>query len=194
MHQGKLWQWVRPGDSDVFVFYSGHGVPGLKDGRGYLLPVDASPDSVEIQGYSLDLLYRNLAKLEARTVTVFIDACFSGQSPEGALVRNASGIRVVPTLPTASPLTIISAAQPDQVASWDRDARHGLFTRHMLSGLNGEADQDRYGQRDGQVTVGEIRAYLDREMTYAARRLYGRTQQAMVFGDPGRVIVSLKTD
>ena len=26
------------------VFYSGHGVPGLKSRTGYLLPVDADPD------------------------------------------------------------------------------------------------------------------------------------------------------
>jgi hypothetical protein len=41
------------------------------------------------------------------------------------------------------------------------------------------------------VTLEEIRGYLDREMTYAARRQYGRDQQAMVYGDPGKVIVNL---
>ena len=33
--EGKLWRFVRPGRSHVTVFYSGHGVPGLKDKRGY---------------------------------------------------------------------------------------------------------------------------------------------------------------
>ena len=37
----------------MVVFYSGHGVPGLKDRRGYLLPADADPDSVEINGFPL---------------------------------------------------------------------------------------------------------------------------------------------
>jgi hypothetical protein len=193
-HQGKVWRWVRQGDSDVFVFYSGHGVPGVKDKRAYLLPVDASPDSVEIQGYPLDLLYQNLAKLEARSVTVFIDACFSGQTPNGALVKNASGIQVVPSLPQQTALTVISAAQADQVASWDREAQYGLFTRHLLAGLQGGADQSRYGLKDLQVTVAEIQAYLDREMSYAARRQYGRTQKAMVVGDPGKVLVHLNRD
>jgi len=32
--EGKLWRFVRKGRSHVTVFYSGHGVPGLKDGRG----------------------------------------------------------------------------------------------------------------------------------------------------------------
>ncbi|MBM3556484.1 MAG: caspase family protein, partial [Alphaproteobacteria bacterium] len=47
-HRGRLFQYVRPGESEVIVFYSGHGMPGLRDRRGYLLPVDGNPDTVEI--------------------------------------------------------------------------------------------------------------------------------------------------
>jgi hypothetical protein len=59
-HEGRLNNWVRRGQSDVVVFYSGHGVPGLKDRRGYLLPVDGDPNLLEINGYPVDLLYANL--------------------------------------------------------------------------------------------------------------------------------------
>ncbi len=190
-YKGRLWRWVRPRESDVFVFYSGHGVPGLQDGREYLLPVDGDPDAVEIRGYPAELLYRNLAKLEARSVTVFLDACFSGESPGGTLVRNASGIRVVATEVPKVPFTVVSAARKDQVASWDKEAQLGLFTKHLLEALYGGADGKRYGNADGRITLSEIKVYLDREMTYAARRHYGRDQQAMVIGDPEEVIVIL---
>ena len=34
-HEGsKLWSYLHPKGSDVVVYYSGHGVPGLNDGRG----------------------------------------------------------------------------------------------------------------------------------------------------------------
>ena len=46
---------MRP--SSARVFYSGHGVPGGNDGRGYLLPVDADPKAAENDGYPIDLLY-----------------------------------------------------------------------------------------------------------------------------------------
>jgi len=98
-HTGQLWRWIRPRESDRFVFYSSHGIPGTKDRRAYLLPVGCDPDMVELQGYPLDLLYSNLAKMEARTTTVFIEACFSGQSPGGQLLRGASGIRVTAKTP-----------------------------------------------------------------------------------------------
>ena len=79
--RGKLWSYLDPeGGSDVMVFYSGHGVPGKKDKRGYLLPVDGSPQEAEEDGYPLDLLYRNLGNLkEARSVVVYLDAGFSGR-------------------------------------------------------------------------------------------------------------------
>ena len=64
-HEGKLFDWVRADQSDVIVYYSGHGVPGLKDGRGYLLPVDGDPNRARLTGYPLELLLDNLAQIPA---------------------------------------------------------------------------------------------------------------------------------
>lgn len=36
-HKGKLWSYLDPEGSDVVVYYSGHGVPGLADRKGYTL-------------------------------------------------------------------------------------------------------------------------------------------------------------
>ena len=82
---GLLWSYLNPdGGSDVVVFYSGHGVPGLNDGRGYLLPSDTDPKEAEHDGYPIDLLYKNVGGLaEAETVQVYLDACFSGGSAGG---------------------------------------------------------------------------------------------------------------
>ncbi len=187
-HKGKLWRWVRPGESDVVVFYSGHGVPGLKDRRSYLLPVNAEPDAPEINGYPVEQLYRNLSRLKARSVAVYMDACFSGESQGGRLIAGTSGITVTPTRPKGGALTVITAARNDQVASWDVDAKQGLFTRYLLEALDGAADARRYGNGDGEITASEVKAYLDREMTYAAQRRFGREQNATIGGDPNRVL------
>ena len=187
-HQGKLWRYLHPRHgSDVVVFYSGHGVPGLKDGRGYLLPVDANPDSAEINGYPIDVLYENLGKLAAaKTARVFLDACFSGDSDRGMLVRSASPVFVPAALPEASAekLTVLAAASGKEVASWDEEAGHGLFTRHVLDALYGEGDLD----GDGEVTAVEAKTYLDDTMTIAARRRFGRHQNASLNGEVGVVL------
>ena len=183
-HEGKLWSWVRPGRSKVYVYYSGHGVPGARDGRSYLLPVDADPGTAEINGYPLELLYRNLAKLGVKSVTVILESCFSGLTERGPLIRSASPVFVKSAQPTtASGLTVLSAAQNDQIASWDHGAGLGMFTHYLMRALYGEADGGRWGNSDGNVSLGEVEAYLDDEMTYAARREYRRVQQSSLIGD-----------
>jgi hypothetical protein len=184
---GTLWRWVRPRESDVVVFYSGHGVPDAGDGR-YLLPVDADPYVPQIGGYSLELLFRNLTKIEARSVTVFLDACFSGESAGGSLLPQ-SGLSVSPRLPE-SKLTVLTAARGNQVANWDKEAQQGLFTRYLLEGLYGAADSGQSGNGDGRVTLKEIVVFLNREMTYAARRRYGRNQNAVSWGNPNEILAA----
>ena len=186
----RLWSYLHPRGSDVVVYYSGHGVPGLSDGRGYLLPRDADPNTVEINGYPIDMLYENLRKLgDARTVTVYLDACFSGDSHEGMLVRSASLVSVGPVeLPRAATekVTVLTAASGTQLASWDEEAGHGLFTEHLLDALYGGADAD----ADGQVTAGEVLEYLSETMTRAARRTYLRRQDASLSGVPDVVVAT----
>lgn len=190
--RGKLWSLVRPGRSDVVVYYSGHGVPGQRDRRGYLLPVDADAETPEINGYALDTLYANLAKLRARQVTVFIDACFSGDSQAGTLIRAASPVHLRAKPATVPPsLVVLTAAQSDQLASWDTKAGQGLFTRYLLTALGGAADRRPWGDGDGQVSLAETRAYLDDEMSYAARRLYRREQRASVSGPADTVLAAV---
>ena len=187
-HEGHLWRYLdRRGRSDVVVFYSGHGVPGLKDRRPYLLPVDADPNTAEINGYPVDLLYGNLAKLEdARSARVYLDACFSGFSGGGGmLIRSASPVQAVAALPEGwEKLTILTASSGLQVASWDEEARHGLFTHHVLDALYGRGDAD------GKVTAREVKDYLDDYMTPSARRRLGRVQDAGLRGAVEAVLSS----
>ena len=192
--RSDLWAYLDPdGNSDVVVYYSGHGVPGLDDKRGYLLPVDANPNTAELNGYPIDVLYDNLASLsEARSVAVYLDACFSGGSGGGGmLIESASPVYVGAALPETSEdrLAVLTAATGKQLASWDREAGHGLFTHHLLDALYGMGDAD----ADGQVTAREAKAYLDRHMTRAARRTYKRRQNASFTGNADTVLAALGT-
>ena len=190
-NRSELWSYLDPdGRSDVVVFYSGHGAPGLEDKRGYLLPVNADPDTAELNGYPIDVLYENLSNLkEARSVAVYLDACFSGASGGGGmLIQSASPVYIGAALPeqAGERLSVLTAATGEQIASWDRKAGHGLFTHHLLDALYGKGDAD----ADGQVTAREAKAYLDRHMTRAARRTYKRRQRASFTGNADTVLVA----
>ena len=189
--RSDLWSYLDPeGRSKVVVFYSGHGAPGIEDKRGYLLPVDADPNTAELNGYPIDVLYENLVNLEeAKSAVVYLDACFSGGSGGGGmLIADASPVYVEEALPDASGtrLTVLTAATGKQLASWDRKSGHGLFTHHLLEALYGKGDAD----GDGRVSAREAKGYLDRYMTRAARRTYKRRQNAGFSGNAERVLAS----
>ena len=187
--KGQLWQWMRrDGSSDVVVFYSGHGMEGsISDtGRrpGYLLPVDTKKDTAELNGYPIELLYENLGKLPSKSVTVYLDACFSGVAGES--VADASPVSRGADISGVSGagFAVLTAASGNQLASWDSEARHGLFTEHLLDGLYGAADAD----GDRRVTAREAKLYLDDEMTSAARSKHRREQDAGLYGDSSAVL------
>ena len=168
-----------PEGGEVVVYYSGHGVPGREGGKGYLLPVNVAPRAAQEDGYPLDLLYEKLGSLaRARSVRVFLDACFSGGSHAGFLVQGASPVAMSAAMPAeaSDKVTVLAAAEGSQLASWDEEAGHGLFTHHLLDALYGRGDRD----GDGRVTASEARAYLDAHMSSAAWLSHGREQQAVL--------------
>ena len=113
----------------------------------------------------------------AKTVSVYLEACFSGSSEGGRLVA-ASPVYQAPAFPGAvtDNMMILTAVTKSQLATWDKQAGHGLFTRHLLDALYGRGDRD----EDGQVTAREAKAYLDRFMTSNAWLLNEREQEAVL--------------
>jgi uncharacterized caspase-like protein len=179
-HRGRLFNLVEPGESKVFVFYAGHGAPGAKGNR-YLVPVDARASLLRLNGYRLSTLYRNLGRLPAQSVTVVLEACFSGVSAAGAVVPAASGIYLsAKEIAVPQKLTIIAAGAGEQIASWEKDKSHGLFTKYFLMGMSGEADAMPNGNGDGTITLPELQSYLKGTVTRLARRYYGRDQVAQI--------------
>lgn len=92
---GKLSKMVKKGKTDVYVYYSGHGVPEKNGEEAYLFPVDGKIMNASSYGYGLSRFYRNLDSLEARNVVVFLDACFMGDTKysRSYVSRNISGTK-----------------------------------------------------------------------------------------------------
>jgi len=176
-HKGQLHDWIKPDKSRVYIYYAGHGAPSNEDGSAYLVPSDADASRIDLNGYSLETLYDNLSKLKAKNITVILEACFSGASQAGTLVANASPIFLKPKKATVpNGITVISAGSPDQIASWEENKSHGLFTQYYLKAMSGEADRD----KNGFISNDELKNYLEDTMTYYARRYYGRDQKAQI--------------
>jgi len=187
--QGQLFNYVRKGESDVFVYYVGHGAPDLKTKEAYLVPTDAQPSYIGLQGYPLSTLYENLAQIPARSMTVVLDACFSGAYDKGMIIEQASPLPVAAvTEQPVDSMNVVTACGAGEVASWYSDKRHSLFTYWFLKGLQGEADAN----NDKSITVGELRKYVSENVSYWAQRLYNRIQTPGFSGDDSRVLARFR--
>jgi len=188
-NRGKVWRLIDPdGKSNVFVFYSGHGAPDTQSRTPYLMPVDSHPDTIELNGYPLSQMYTNLESLDVKSVAVFLDACFSGGSAGGMLTQAASPVAVTAKMPTAAAksnkLTVLAAAEGDQLASWNEKAGFGLFTNYLVDGLKGKADED----GDKAITAGELHHFVHDKVRRSARRQFGRIQTPVLMGKENRVL------
>ncbi|AZQ62939.1 caspase family protein [Flammeovirga pectinis] len=179
--KGKLYNYVKPNKSDVFVFYSGHGAPNPESKEGFFVPVDTDPSLIQFNGYSLTTFYKNLGEVPYKSLNVVIDACFSGSSDGGMLLKSISPvfIKTENKVMNDELAVIMSASQSEQVASWYNDQNHGLFTYFYLKGLQGAADTN----NDNKISVKEMSEYITSNVEYMARRLNNREQKPQVVGD-----------
>lgn len=143
------------GDAKIVVYYAGHGIPNEKDGSTYLLPVDVSGDNTAA-AYSLNKLYTELGALNAKNVTMFMDACFSGSLRGEGMLTMARSVAIASK--AESPLgnmVVFSAAQGDETAYPYAEKGHGLFTYFLLKKLK---------ETKGNVNYGELSNYIRKEV------------------------------
>lgn len=143
------------GHGQAIFYYAGHGIPDEANKTAFLLPVDGVGNDPE-SAYSLDKLYKELGKMPAQRVTVFLDACFSGAKREGGMLASARGvaIKVKQTAPQGK-MIVFTAAQGDETAYPYKDEQHGLFTYFLLKKLK---------ESKGDITLGELGDYLTMEV------------------------------
>lgn len=185
--RGKLYDWVKPRKSRVFVYYVGHGAPDTNTGNPFFLPSDAHIDYIGNTGYAVNLLYANLRQVPAKEIVVILDSCFSGHTPKGFLIKRASPAMLEVNNPVSglNDGAIMASSESNQLSCWYDEKRHSLFTYFFLKGLRGDADAD----KNAQITVGEMEGYLSEHVPYMARRLSGRNQTPFVEGRKELVLV-----
>lgn len=189
---GKLAGKVKQGVSDVFVFYSGHGAPELgskNENETFLVPITCHPNRVKEGGYSLKTLYQKLEDLKAKSITVVLDACFSGAN----LIEGASPMVLKPKYPTLQTAMVLASSQETEVSNWYDKEQHGMFTYFFLKAIQSPAKSD--VNKDGLLTIEEIYNFVkhpNNGVPFYSKYQYGeaREQHPMLLGkEPGRVLV-----
>ena len=166
-------------NSEIYVFYAGHGVASTDDKSAYLIPNDIDPNYATT-GYSLNDLYQNLSKIESKSTTIILDACFSGISKENEMLLADSRPVSIKVKEGSIPknLNVFTASSGSEISSGYSQKLHGLFTYFFLKGLNKNADLN----NDKKITYGEMENYLKENVSSQARKM-GREQNPQLHTD-----------
>jgi len=130
-----------------------------------LIPYDGDPNYASQTGYSLDELYSELNRLSSKSVTVFLDACFSGVNRNNEmLLANARPVFLEVDNSYTDKVTVFSAAGSKQISSSWPEKKHGLFSYFLMKGIQGDADLN----NNKELTLGELGKYLEDNVSSTA--------------------------
>lgn len=162
---------VYKGDAKIIFYYAGHGIPDEKSKNAYLLPTDGYGSDVAT-GYSLENLYKTFGGLPSKSITVFLDACFSGAKRDGNMLASARGvaIKVKQTIPVGN-MVVFTAAQGDETAYPYKEEEHGLFTYYLLKKLQ---------ETKGNATLGELSDYIKEQVERQSIVTNGKLQSPSI--------------
>ena len=181
---------IKKNQTELIIFFAGHGLASNDGKELYLLPQDSDPDLLSRTALSRTELFEQIIKLSPKSVTMFMDTCYSGISrDEKMLLASARPIRIVASDKDGIPdnFTIFSASKLDQISSGLKEAEHGIFSYFLMKGLEGKADLN----KDKEITNGELLAYMDQNVSQKASEL-GRQQNPSLAGDPDKVLMSYR--
>ena len=184
---GWLAKRIKKGQTEVYFYYAGHGSPDIKENKVYLIPYNGDPNYASLTGYELDRLYDQVAELGAQSVTIFLDACFSGANRNNEmLLADARPVYIEVEGPTAKGnVSVFAAATGKQISSAWPEKKHGLFTYFMLKGLRGEADRN----ADREITLDELSQYITGNVSETAGLLDREQTPQLLTIDADRVLV-----
>jgi len=193
LENGELKKKVSEGFSDIFIFYSGHGIPSLIGEQIYLMPSDGKKDRLSSQGINLTAFFENLQHIGARNVTVILETSFSGMSRQSEKIKpvnllgmnnTKTGAKLREAWINNPNFAIFNSTSSASVSYASDQSSTGLFTYYICLGLQGEADSN----YDKKITAGELDQYLQKEMISNSAKM-GNNQIPQFHGNKDYVLV-----
>jgi hypothetical protein len=177
---------VNKNKTDVYVFYSGHGLPSPDGQSLYFLPYGVDKQYLARTAVGQKEVVALLTASKPKSVTMFIDACYSGQTRGGeTLLASAKPLALKADTNAFPPnFTVITASANDQISSSSPELKHGIFSFYLMKGLEGDAD----GNKDGKITAGEMQEYLQDKVSRQAMSM-SRKQDTQLVGDANKVLM-----
>ena len=126
-------------------------------GRCICFPYDGRQRLLDKTAILRDELFAEISAANPRSVTVFLDTCYSGTTRgEDFLIAARPAVLRVGEQSIPAGFTVMTAAAGDQTAKPLKEAQHGMFSYFLMKGMEGDADVN----QDNQITAGELQKYV----------------------------------
>jgi hypothetical protein len=186
-NDGWLDKRTKKDKTDIYVYFAGHGAPDIKRNKAYLIPYDGDPNYASQTGYEVDVLYSELSKMNAKSVTVFLDACFSGANRNNEmLLADARPVYLEIDESYTGNVTVFSAAGGKEISSSWPEKKHGLFSYYLMKGMRGDADMD----NDKNITYGELGDFIKENVSITAGMLDREQTPSLTTQNRNKVLIS----
>lgn len=143
----------------ILVYYSGHGKCNSA-GRLHLATPNTTIDAIESTSISVGNIKELIDVSSAHKIVIILDCCYSG-----AIGKEFIKGSVNDQLQMASESRgtyIMTASSSLQVAKEKKDDAHGIFTKHIIGGIqSGDADLD----QNGYISIDELYSYVHEKVT-----------------------------
>lgn len=124
---------VYEGDAKFIIYFSGLGATNASTKECYILPTDASIETLEVTGFSVSKLMEELNTLNVRQTVVILDAPFSGLDKNGKQLAQNRGVTIKAKDPNIQGNTVLCMTSGNEEAAYSsRNYGHSLFTYALL--------------------------------------------------------------
>lgn len=161
-------------NTEVIVYYAGHGLPKESTNEAFLIPVDVTGTNIDA-GIKLSYLYKQLTEFSSEKVTVFLDACFTGGARGQGLVA-ARGVRVKPKNDfLRGNIVVFSASSGTESSMPWKEKNHGLFTYFLLKKLQ---------ESKGIISYNDLFNYLEKKVRSESLHINSKNQTPKILISP----------
>ena len=158
IREGLAWLKQSSTESDiVMLLFAGHAIKAKKG--AYLMSHTGDEEDIHNTCVALSEFIGSLAETKAAEIVLLVDCV---QSKAISKERTLNQEEFAKALGQSEKLTVLaSISEEDPTAKANQDIQHRAFTRALLEGLGGQADND----KNGEITWAELASYAPKRVS-----------------------------
>jgi len=127
-------------DDTVLVFFAGHGRE--MGGKSYLVPGDATLQTIHVTGIPVPYVQGLLQRCKARQKVLILDACHSGAGRDISVMAAP----MMETLSAGKGIYTLTSCDVNELSHEWEEKKQGVFSYYLAEALSGSCPPDAHGR------------------------------------------------